>query len=318
MPSENKPWEEWAEQQQCVVSRRQLLASGLTPSRARRNVANARWQLLHPGVYATFTGPINDLATVWAAVLYAGEGAAASHTTALWLAGVLDDRPAQVHVSIPATRRVRPQSGVRIHRTWAPADSVHPAALPRRSRVETAVLDQSELAPANAALDLVFRATQRRFTTAERLRKALLARPRHRFRKLLMDVLDEVDSGVQSALERRYLRDVERPHRLPSATRNRPERATGSSRYRDVRYRLWSAVVELDGREAHPPDGAFRDHRRDNASTVAGDVSLRYGWRDVAGDPCAVAAEVAAVLLAQGWPGPPAACGPSCTLHRAS
>ena len=45
---------------------------------------------MHPGVYLTHTGPISPLARVWAAVLYGGNGAVASRSTALWLAGALD------------------------------------------------------------------------------------------------------------------------------------------------------------------------------------------------------------------------------------
>jgi very-short-patch-repair endonuclease len=72
--------------------------------------------------------------------------------------------------------------------------------------------------------------------------------------------------------------------------------------YRDVRYPQWKTIVELDGREAHPPDEKFRDLRRDNRAAIAGDASLRYGWRDVAGDPCAVAAQVALLLTNRGGP----------------
>ena len=132
---------------------------------------------------------------------------------------------------------------------------------------------------------------------------------------LLLDVLKEATDGVPSTLERRYRRDVELPHALPRCERNQPETTpTGARRYRDVRYPPWTTLVELDGREAHPVTDAFRDHRRDNAATVAGDASLRYGWRDVAARPCIVAAEVGRVLQSRGWPGGPESCGPECAL----
>jgi hypothetical protein len=314
-----EPWHELFERQAGVLSRNQLLALGLTRSQARRHVVNGRWQVLLPGVYAGFTGPVGQIARIWAAVLYAGTDAVASHGTALWLAGSLDRPPSVTHISIPASRRVRPQPGVVIHRTRASAGSAHPAALPPRSRVEAAVLDHSDSSSVDAALDVVLRAIQRRVTTAQRLRGALLDRPRHRFKALLLEVLADAEEGVQSPLERHYLRDVERAHGLPRARRNRPEVARGRGRkYRDVRYQRWSTLVELDGREAHPIDEAFRDHQRDNASAVVGDVALRYGWRDVVGNPCGVAAEVAAVLRLRGWVGVPAGCGPRCTLPRAA
>ena len=55
--------------------------------------------------------------------------------------------------------------------------------------------------------------------------------------------------------------------------------------------------IELVGREAHPADEKVRDLRRDNCgSSQATQLSLRYGWRDVAGEFCAVTAQVAVLL----------------------
>jgi hypothetical protein len=166
-------------------------------------------------------------------------------------------------------------------------------------------------------LGLVLQVTQRRLTTADRLRSALARRSRHRWRALLAEVLAEADDGVASALEHRYFRDVERAHGLPRGERNRPEPrpdvATGNW-YRDVRYSRWATVAELDGRTAHPDERAFRDLRRDNAATVQGEAVLRFGWHDVAGRPCLVAQQVASVLRGRGWPGTPRKCAPGCTV----
>jgi hypothetical protein len=314
-------WQALADEQEGVVSRRQLLDLGLTPAQAHQNMENGRWRRLLPGVFATFTGPVGPLAEVWAAVLYAGAGAAASHGTALWLANLLDELPRPINISVGHRRRVRNQRGLRIHRVKAlddrPDSVVHPAAQPLRVRVEVAVLDQAETSSAAVAVDLVLRATQRRLTTAARVSDALAERRRHRFRALLLEVLADAAQGVASPLERHYLRSVERAHRLPRGGRNQLERAaTGGSRYRDVRYPKWKTIVELDGREAHPDDGAFRDLRRDNEAVVAADWTLRYGWRDVVGRPCEVAVQVGMVLQGRGWPGQAKACGAECVIGR--
>ena len=118
--------------------------------------------------------------------------------------------------------------------------------------------------------------------------------------------------GVQSALEGRYLYRVERAHGLPSGVRNQRD---VQGRYRDVRYEAYCLVVELDGREAHPDHQRFRDRQRDNRLTVAGEVHLRYGWYDVAVDPCGTAGEVGLVLQRGGWDGTPHSCGPMCGLR---
>jgi hypothetical protein len=195
-----------ADEQAGVVSRRQLLDLGLTPAQAQKNVQNGRWRALFPGAYATFTGPVLPLTQVWAAVLYAGTGAVASHGTALWLAGLLDELPRPLHISVGHRRRVRNQRGIRIHRMTAlddrPGSAIHPAALPPRVRVEGAILDQVEKSSATVAIDLVLRATQRRLTTAARVRAALEQRRRQRFRALLLDVLDD-SAQVAAVLQAR-------------------------------------------------------------------------------------------------------------------
>ncbi len=317
-------WVDIAKLQGGIISRHQLLDLGLTPAQAKSEINNGRWRRLLPGVYGTFTGPIGTHSRVSAALLYAGPGAAASHGTALWLWKLLDESPAVIDIVVPGSRRVRRQPGLRVHRRRAldrpdVSSLIHPSAQPTRLRVEEAVLDHCDAVAAPAAVDVVLRATQRRVTTADRLRGSMNRRPRQRWRSLLLDVLAEVQVGVTSNLELAYRRDVEQRHRLPAGTRNAAEDGRrGGHWYRDVRYRAWHVIVELDGREAHPVDEAFRDMRRDNDAAVAGDTSLRYGWRDVVGDPCGVAAQVVAVLRLGGWAGLPRACSATCTVERVS
>ena len=58
-------------------------------------------------------------------------------------------------------------------------------------------------------------------------------------RRLLLEVLDDVSTGAYSALERRYLRDVERAHALPTGARQSREvvvAAGGRVVFRDVEH----------------------------------------------------------------------------------
>lgn len=307
---------ETAARQAGVIARRQALALGVGPGRVAHRVRSGRWQTLFPGVYATFTGPVPELTRTWAAVLYAGPGAAVAGRSALWLAGVEDRLVPRVQIAVPHGRKVRPQPGVDVHGRRGLDRLVHPAAVPPRLRVEEAVLDVADAAAsAEQVVDVLVTATQRRLTTADRLCARLAERSRHRWRALVLDVLGEVVAGVQSVLELRYLQNVERAHGLPPGERNRAvDDADGRRRYHDVRYRRWRVVVELDGHEAHPEEGRFRDRSRDNRLTAAGEYVLRYGWHEIARDPCAVAAEVAAVLRLQGWPGRPNPCSAKCPV----
>lgn len=315
--SSDNPWLPVAANQHGLISRGQLLDLKLTSSQARTNVTNGRWQRVHPGVYATFTGSLEPLHRVWAALLYAGPDAVACCATSLWLDGVINQAPGSVHVSIPESRRVEPRPGVVPHRRRAldrPATPVHPAASPPRIRIEESLLDEWARRSETDAIGLILRATQRRLTTPARIAAALDARAVQPGRALIRDVLADVETGVTSPLELHYRRRVELAHSLPSGQRNLAEAdSQGHRRYRDVTYR-WRLVIELDGREAHPRDEAFRDLRRDNDVTITERTTLRYGWRDVVGEPCAVAAQVGLALKQRGWRGTIRPCGPNCPI----
>ena len=165
------------------------------------------------------------------------------------------------------------------------------------------------------AFGWVFRATGQQLTTAGRLRAAAAARPTLRWRIPLAQCLNDMANGVRSNLEQRYVRTVERPHGLPAASRQVRLVRDGRTRYLDNLYRVQLVCVELDGRAAHPPGERWRDYRRDNAGATDGIITLRYGWSDVTGQPCQVAAQVAAVLTRRGWPGRPRRCGRACAVR---
>ncbi len=309
-----------AAKQAGVVSRKQLLALGLSAGWIRAQIAARRWQRLLPGVFSAFSGPVAYSTRTWAAICYAGEGAMASHETAAWLAGLLDQPPPLVHVTVPAHRRVVDQPGVRFHYSRRLAEVRHPVRSPPQTRIAETVIDLVErAATADDVVALLTRACQRRLTTASRLAEAAGMRSRLRWRHLCDDVLSDIVDGVQSPLERRYYRYVERAHGLPRGERNRTEGSPGRRRYRDVRYRAFRTLVELDGAAAHPSESRDADQARDN--DIAEDEeapTLRYGWSAVAGGPCGVAGQVARVLRRRGWTGQPRPCGPDCTLGVSS
>jgi hypothetical protein len=84
--------------------------------------------------------------------------------------------------------------------------------------------------------------------------------------------------------------------------------------YRDVLYDEVSPVVEFDGRIAHPGDSRWSDVWRDNAAAADGLITLRYGYRDLAANPCLVAAQVSEVLRRKGWSKAPRRCSPTCPI----
>ncbi|WP_053205084.1 type IV toxin-antitoxin system AbiEi family antitoxin domain-containing protein [Jiangella muralis] len=301
--------------QEGVVSRAQALACGLTEDALTWRLRSGRWQRVHPGVYATFSGPLPFAARVWAAILRAGRGAVASHRTAAHLDGLCDDPGPVVHVTAPSDRHVRGKTdGVRVHYAHRLPQSRHPARNPPRTRVEDTVLDLVDVASHPREVETwVTAACQRRATTPERLADALGWRKKIRWRAVAEALLADVAGGALSPLELRHLRRVERAHGLPTGCRQR--RVAGERViWVDVDYAEFHLRVELDGRIGHTGEGRFRDRHRDNRATVGGHATLRYGHADVFGDQCGVAAEHVRVLRARGWTGMPLSCRPGCPV----
>jgi hypothetical protein len=302
-----------SQRQAGVLSRSQAVAAGLTRSQVVHAVRSGRWRRLHPGVYATFTGPLPFATRLWAGLLHAGPDAVASHATAGYLQGLVDSEPGVVEVSVPDAHRVVRRPGVRVHRSRRHTMRRHPARSVPQTLIEDTVLDLTEgCVREDDVVGWLTRACQRRLTSPARLRAAVARRARLRHRRLVHEVLDEVATGVASPLERRYVRDVEQVHGLPRSDRNAPAVLRGVRRYRDARYRRQRTTVQLEGLAYHPEDESARDDARDNAAVIAGDAVLRYGWAAVVGSPCAVAAEVAAVLQNRGWTGQLMPCSAQC------
>ena len=298
-----------------VVSRRQALDYGVTSNAIDRLLASGRWRRLHPGVYSVFGGPITRPGELWAAVQLAGPGAVLSHQTAVELFKITDRPSSLLHVTIPADRHIKPVPGIVIHRSVRLAKSVHPSALPPRTRLEESVLDVADQAKSfEVPFNLAMAACQRRLTTTQLLTAAMRERARMRWRSELSEAFGAVDSGVHSRLEYQYLHAVERPHQLPRAVRQ--ARIAGCQRhyYLDNLYGDYQLCVELDGQEAHPDEQRWQDLRRVNAIAEQGITVLRYGWSDVAHRPCQTAGQVAAVLRHLGWPGPARSCSRNCPV----
>jgi hypothetical protein len=191
----------------------------------------------------------------------------------------------------------------------------HPARLPPQTTLEETVLDLADVSrTAEDAVGWAIKACQRRLSTPDRITAALAGRNRVRWRRDLTDAVAEVRTGVHSPLELRYLRDVERRHGLPRGDRQAVTIRRGARQYADVRYTGYGVVVELDGVLAHPAEVRKHDSRRDNANTLDGFQTLRYGWVPVAYHACAVAREVGDLLRHRGWQGSPRSCGKGCPL----
>jgi hypothetical protein len=283
---------------------------------------SAKWRRMQRGVYATFTGPVHREARLWAALRRAGPGAMLSHETAAEVHGLTSKPSAKIHITVPTSRRPaqhRPIRGVVIHRS----DQSLPARLPEwklpRTRIEDTVLDLVMLAKSfDEAYSWISRAVSERLVTAAMLREAMSARRRIRWRLWLTEALADADEGAYFPLERRYARDVERAHGLPTAQRQARRTISGKTHYKDNWYPEYGVCVELDGPTYHRDEQVHMDKRRDNLNlAVDAAQTYRFGPVEVTERACESAVMVAATLRRRGWQGQPHPCRrPGCNVGR--
>ncbi len=300
-----------------VVSRRQLLALEVTDAEIERKLRRREWARVHPGVYVDHTGPPTWIQRAWAAVLFYAPAALAgpSALRAARLRGHGQTDGAPIRVCVDSGRTVRSRPGISVERLhdWDARTQGHLS--PPRQRLEYAlVAAASAQGDDDTALALLSDAVQQGRTTPGRLAAALDACSRLRHRRLLLEILLDVEAGAYSVLERHYLVRVERPHGLPTGIRQRRVHQGKGPAFRDVDYIDLGTIVELDGRLGHEAaNDRWDDLDRDLSAAVAGELTLRAGWRQVL-DPCRLASLVGGILIARGWASTLRGCSESCPV----
>jgi very-short-patch-repair endonuclease len=308
MPSELPPgYRELLASQMNIIAHAQGMELGLNAETLRNRVRYGDWQRLQRGVYAGFTGEPTREAQLWAALLRAGPDAVLSHYTAAEQHGLLNRPSRAIHVTVPSNRnpaRCGKIPGVVIHRSDSILGKLHPAMTPPCTRIDDTVLDLIRMAGSfDEAYAWICRAIGHRRTTAQRIRAALDARARFPGRRDIELALADASEGVLSLLELRYVRDVERPHGLPSAQRQVRIRQETGNWYLDNLYESYLVCVEIDGTAAHPANEQWRDKRRDRWNLVSEKIiTMRFGSRDLRDQrrKCETAAEVATLLSDRG------------------
>jgi hypothetical protein len=177
-------------------------------------------------------------------------------------------------VAVDRKRTVKHVTGVVAHRTPDLAGRALWQRSPPRVSLEHAAIDVAATKPDLLARFRIFAdAVQTRQTTPRAISAVLEQRRGMPERQVLLELLDDLASGACSVLEREYLL-LERQHGLPSSEsdgthRQAPGAVGGASAYRDVEYRPYHLLVELDGRIFHDTSVARdRDAQRDLEASV--------------------------------------------------
>ena len=295
-----------APRQAGVVSRRQVLDNGGTDVDIERLLRRRRWATVHRGVSSTTPGRSRGTSApgppcCHAPAVLAGRAAMRAHRMRVVPAIAPDASrsrsPSTVIAGVGSTRGSPgpPGQGPGSDQP-ARARGHHGFASSTRCCVAA-----SEARSDDAAVAVVADACQEgRSTLQSTGDRTASCIPELRHRALLEVVLGDVDVGVRSALERRYLRHVERAHGLPPAKR---QSRAAMPAYRDVRYPAQRLVVELDGRMVHDPAQArWADLDRDLATAADGDITVRIAWRTRCSSPAALPRRLRDFSSAAGGP----------------
>jgi len=301
------------EKQDHVVSSEQLLAWGFDHATLSRRVRSGAWQRLHRGVYVVHSGPVDWRARARGALLLAGPEAALSHRSAGYLQRIVARAPRVIELSVPSTRTPPKTPGLTFYRRER-MPFVLRSGLRRTYLPETALDLLAHAAGTDAAVSVLTESV-RAGAGPQELLEIARGRGRLRYRGLLDEIFGGRDGAVESALEYRYRRDVERKHGLPRAQFQVRQVIDGRLIRADGIDVGFATRVELDGQLAHPGGRTAQDTWRDNAVLLKDDErTMRYRWVHVAVTPCDTAGQVLSSLRKGGYRGTARRCGPGCTL----
>lgn len=285
----------------------------MTDDAVQWRVSSGRWVRLRDGVFLTRPGRDDWHVSATADLLLCLSGnpaadAALCGRSALYLWGLERRAPAVTEVVVPYERAVAPRPRLKVRRSVRWEDLVDETAYPWRTTLPATLLDVAAQGTAIDALSTVARAVQKEVVSVGELRAELARRQGHRHGRVLGPALADVEDGAQSGAEVLYVRDVERAHRLPRASRQTPSDA-GRRRFHDNEYEEYGLLVEVDGRLGHEQwRDRVKDGRRDRHLLSTARATTRVFWADVAMTPCDTAVDIGAVLRARGWLGRPQRC----------
>jgi very-short-patch-repair endonuclease len=222
---------------------------------------------------------------LWAALLWAGDGAVLAGLTAARLDGLegfpgRDNAAPPIHLLVPARRSVRrkpPGLPVAVHySTMLSPEDVHPLREPRRTRMARSLVDAAAWMGSDRGAQAVLAAgVQQRLARSGDL-LAVARNQRRPRRAMITATLDDIAGGAQALSELDLARLVRR-HRLPEPDRQAPRRdAAGRRRWVDAVWEAARLIVEVDGIHHLDADQYWADMDRGNDFTVDGYRILRF------------------------------------------
>jgi predicted transcriptional regulator of viral defense system len=280
-----------AVRQHGVLTRKQLLESGLSLRTIGRRLERGQLRRLHQGVYAVGNWQVSQRGEWLAAVLACGEGALLSHRSAAALWALTRSHRGSVEVTAPNGRH---RAGITVHEGGIHRDERTAVdGIPVTSVART-LFDLAEVVD-ERRLECAFEEADRLDLLRMRALEDVCARGygRHALRSIrpLIDVA-RMPESTRSSLEDRFLAFC-REYDLPTPQTN----VTVLGREADAYWPQARLIVEADSWSFHRHRAAFeRDRARDATMQAAGYRVIRVTHRRLEQEPATVAAELRRLL----------------------
>lgn len=283
-----------------VISRRQVMAHGMTASALRQRLRpGGPWQRLLPGVFLAVTGtPTAEQRNV-AALLYAGSGSLITGSAAVRLRGVPTPASSVIDVLIPAARQRKNADFVRIHPTVRMPEEVVTVGPVRLAPLARAVADTARgLTRLPDVRALIAAVVQQEKCQPGELAAELRAGPAQGsalFRVAVSDVCDGVWSSPEADLK-----DLIRRSKIPEPLFN-PGLYAGDELIGrpDAWWKEAGVAAEVDSRAYHlSPADHERTLKRDVRMAAHGITVLHFTPRQIRTEPATVTAAIRSALAA--------------------
>lgn len=259
-----------------VLSRRELREYGWDRNALAREVAAGRWRLHGRRTVGLHTAPLGLEARCWRAVFEVGETIATiDGVTALQMAGLHSFTEDAIHVSVHHLAKIRPVSGVVIHKVRHRVEGESTSAGLPRTRPAVAAIRAAHWAVSDrqAALILLMGGQQRLYRASDLAEMRTHVRGRTR-RKLIDRLIRAVTDGVQ-ALGELDVATMCRRRGLPPPTHQVIRRGPRGRIYLDLGWEDIGLFLEIDGAAHRWGLAVSDDNLRANAVTIAKGVVLR-------------------------------------------
>lgn len=259
-----------------VMSRRELRAHGWGRKAVAREVKAERWVMHGKQTVALHTGPLSFEARCCRAVFEVGEAiAVVDGVTALQWAGLTNFTDDDIHISVDHIARIRPITGVAIHKIIRRVEGERMGAgLPRTHPAVAAIRAAHWAVSDRQAATIILMSGQQRLFRPEDL-TAMRAVVRGRTRRTFIDeVVLAVADGVQ-ALGELDVAALCTQRGLPQPTHQIVRSGPRGRVYLDIGWEDIGLFVEIDGVGHQWGLAPTEDNLRDNAVAISGGTVLR-------------------------------------------